>query len=259
MTTILNAGTVITDRDLELFRVLATARVLDAAQVGVVGSFQSLRRTNRRLLKLVRAGLLKRWFLSAAGGGQRAVYGLSLQSANLIGESRSGVLRFKHDSLITHSEFLAHQQAVNAIFLLFKFRPLPAGFSYERWLTFREPFSRAVPLMPDGFCEVRREQVIHPMFLEVDLGTERLPIWRRKVELYLKFATGGEFEQRFHAKRFQVLVVLPSERRLDAVRGTVAKRTDKLFWFATQDDIGTHGLGTTIWLRPSGTERLSLL
>src|SRR5580698_4324139 len=117
MTTILNVGTVATARDRELFRTLAITRILDASQIQVVGGFTSLRRTNRRLLKLVGSGLLKRWFRSASGVGQKAFYGLSLHSANLIGEPRARVVRWPHDSLITYSEFFAHQQAVNAVFL----------------------------------------------------------------------------------------------------------------------------------------------
>jgi Replication-relaxation len=259
MTTIANVGTIVTERDRELLRTLATTRVLDAEQIQVVGGFTSLRRTNRRLLKLVRAGLLKRWFLSATGGGQKAIYGLSLQGASLIGETRARVVRLPHDSLITHSEFLAHQQAVNAVFLLAKIQPLPAGLVCQRWVTIREPFSQAVPLLPDGYFEIAHGDVVYPMFLEVDLGTERAPIWQRKVELYLKFALSGEFERLFHEKRFRVLVVLPSERRLEAVRKTVARRTEKLFWFATHDDLTAYGLAARIWRRPAGTERMALV
>jgi len=259
MTTIASVGTIVTQRDRNLLQALTVARVLDVAQIQIVGGFRSVRRANRRLLKLVRAGLLKRWFVGASGGGQRAIYGLSLQSASLIGESRARVVRLKHDSLITHSEFLAHQQAVNDVFLLARFRPLRSGFTCRTWLSFRAPFSQALPLMPDGYFEIAEGHVLHPMFLEMDLGTERAPVWKRKVELYLKFATGGEFERLFRAKRFRVLVVLPSERRLEAVRRTVAKRTEKLFWFATQEDITAHGLASPIWFRPIGAERMRLL
>jgi hypothetical protein len=259
MTTILNVGTMVVERDRHLFGTLAIARLLEAAEIQVVCGFASLRRTNRRLLKLVGAGLLKRWFLSASGGGQKAVYGLSLHGANVIGEPRARVIRWPHDSLITHSEFLSHQQAVNAVFLRARFHPLPPELSCRTWLAIREPFSRSVPLMPDGYFELAHGDAIHPMFLEMDLGTERAPVWRRKVELYLKFALSGEFEALFHEKRFRVLVVVPSDRRLDAVRKTVVQRTEKLFWFTTLDEITRQGLTAQIWLRPAGTERIPLV
>jgi hypothetical protein len=258
MSTVTNAGTMVTERDRDLLQALAIARVLDAGQIQIIGGFTSLRRTNRRLLKLVRAGLLKRWFVSTSGGGQKAIYGLSLHGAGLICEPRGRVLRLKHDSLITFSEFLAHQQAVNAVFLLARFQSLPSGLSCSTWLTFWERFSAAIPLMPDGYFEITQGDTIHPMFLEVDLGTERAPIWLRKVELYLKFATSGEFERLFQHKRFRVLVVLPSESRLKSVLKTVAKRTPKLFWFTTQAEITTRGLTGPIWLRPFGSERIPI-
>ena len=213
----------------------------------------------RRLLKLVRSGLLKRWFVGTASGGQKALYGLSPQGATLIGEARQGLIPWKQDTLITSSQFLAHQQAVNAVFLLARFRPLPSGILCERWRTFREPISPSVPLMPDGYFELRQGSAGYPMFLEVDLGTESSRVWKRKVELYLKFALGGEFERMFNEKRFRVLVVLHSERRMEAVRKTVAQRTDKLFWFSTQDELTRDGLCSPIWLRPTGAERITLV
>jgi transposase InsO family protein len=161
--------------------------------------------------------------------------------------------------IITSSQFLAHQQAVNAVLIQSRFRDLPSGLSCERWTTFREPLSPSVPLMPDGYLELMRDSAVHPMFLEVDLGTESSRVWKRKVELYLKFALGAEFESMFHQKRFRVLVVLHSERRMEAIRKTVAKRTEKLFWFSTQDDVSRHGLCSSIWLRPTGAERIPLL
>ncbi len=177
----------------------------------------------------------------------------------MIGETRQRLIPWRQDSLITSSQFLAHQQAVNAVFIQARFRPLPSGLSCERWMTFREPLSPSVPLLPDGYFELIQGSVVHPMFLEVDLGTESSRVWKRKVELYLKFALGGEFERLFHQKRFRVLVVLHSERRMEALRQTVAKRTEKLFWLSTQDDVSREGLCSSIWLRPIGTERIPLL
>ena len=259
MSTTRNIGTITTSRDLLILRTLAVSRVLDGDQVMAIGGFTSVRRTNRRLLKLVRAGLLKRWFVGTASGGQKALYGLSPRGATVIGETRQGLIPWRQDSLITSSQFLAHQQAVNAVFVQTRFRPLPPGLSCERWTTFREPLSPSVALMPDGYFEIMQDGAVHPMFLEADLGTESSRVWKRKVELYLKLALGGEFERMFHQKRFRVLVVLHSERRMEAIRKTVAKRTEKLFWFSALDDVSGEGLCSSIWLRPIGTERIPLL
>jgi hypothetical protein len=260
MSTMRNIGLITTSRDLLILRAIAITRVLEVEQVMAIGGFRSVRRANRRLLKLVQAGLLKRWFVGTASGGQKAIYGLSPQGATVIGETRQGVISWKEDSLITSSQFLAHQRAVNAIFIQVRFQPQTvSGFSCELWRTFREPLSPSVPLMPDGYFELIQSGAVYPMFLEVDLGTESSRVWKRKVELYLKLALGGEFERMFHEKRFRVLVALHSERRMQVLRKTIAKRTEKLFWLSTQDALNREGLYSPIWLRPTGDERKPLL
>jgi hypothetical protein len=259
MSTVKNIGTITTRRDLSILRTVALARVLDGEQIRIVGGFSSTRRTNRRLLKLVRAGLLRRWFVGTAAGGQKALYGLSPQGASLIGEAKQGLISWKQDSLITSSQFLAHQQAVNAVFILARFGTLPSGLSCERWLRPMLPLSPSVPLIPDGYFEMRQGGTLLPMFLEADLGTESSTIWRRKVELYLKLALGGEFERLFGERRFRTLVLLPSSRRLESVRTTIAKRTEKLFWLSTREQVESQGLWGRIWLRSTGAERLRLV
>ncbi len=259
MSTVKDIGTITTARDLSILRTVSLARVLDGGQIKVVGGFSCVRRTNRRLLKLVRAGLLKRWFVGTAGGGQKALYGLSPQGAALIGETTKGLIPWKQDTLITSSQFLGHQQAVNGIFILARFRPLPLGLSYERWLRPTLPISPSVPLIPDGYFEIRQNGTLLPMFLEADLGTESSAVWRKKVELYLKLAVSGEFERLFGEKKFRTLVLLPSNRRLESVRNTIAKRTEKLFWLSTQGEVESQGLWSNIWLRPTGAERLRLV
>jgi len=256
MSTVTDVGTIVTARDRDLFHTLLIARVLDGGQVQIVCGFGSVRRTNRRLLKLVSAGLLRRWFVGTAGGGQRALYGLSPQGANVIGETSQGLIPWKQDALITSSQFLRHQQAVNDIFLRARFYPLPPGLSCERWERPKLPLSPSAPLIPDGYFEIAREGVIYPTFLEMDLGTESSRVWKRKVELYLKVATTSD---RFHPKLVRTLVLFPSMRRLESIRKVIAKRSEKLFWLSTQHEVQRNGLWEPIWLRPVGDQKQRLL
>src|SRR5258708_39982086 len=71
--------------------------------------------------------------------------------------------------------------------------------------------------------------------------------------------SAASFEQMFREKRFRVLIVFHSQRRLEAIRRTVAKRTEKLFWFSTQDELIAEGIRSSIWLRPAGNLRDPLL
>ena len=93
----------------------------------------------------------------------------------------------------------------------------------------------------------------------MDLGTEALRIWQQKVQSYLQLAVSGEFHKLSGQNQFRVLVVATSQRRLLSIRKAVAAATDKIFWFATIDDINQQGLFATVWLRPTGEQRHCLI
>ena len=58
-------GLVVQSRDRRLFEELPVMRVVDREQAKIVAGFGSTTRANARLLALVRAGLLRRFFLGA--------------------------------------------------------------------------------------------------------------------------------------------------------------------------------------------------
>ena len=157
------------------------------------------------------------------------------------------------------SLFLEHQFAINDVHLAAKFRPHPEGVSFRRWLAFSEPLSKSVSLIPDGYFETNSQVGIRGAFLEVDLGTESLRVWKRKAELYLQLAIGGEFTRLFELNQFRVLVVAPSHRRMNTIRSVVGRSTDKIFWFSTFESINRDGFWSPIWFRPRGDQELSLI
>jgi len=141
-----------------------------------------------------------------------------------------------------------------------KYRPIPnAPVHLARWLTFRQSISDTIKLTPDGYFELAAGGDVRAMFLEVDLGTEALSVWQQKAAYYLQLAVSGEFLKRFRQPQFRVLVIANSERRLASIRATVAKSTDKIFWFTTFETINRDGFWSPIWRRPAGDQRQSLL
>jgi hypothetical protein len=234
---------VLQNRDRHLLEELALMRIIDRDQAKVVAGFRSTRRVNDRLLALTRAGLLKRVPLGSSEQTAYALAGTSLQPTNTI----PAVL------------FVRHQLAINAVYLMAKYRAVPAGARLLRWVRFDEPLSKTLPLIPDGYFEVQSGAQVRPMFLEVDLGTEALPVWQKKAQLYLQLALSGEFTKIFGQSQFRVLVVANTERRMQNIRATVAKSTDKIFWFVSQETIQRTGLWSPAWLRPQGDQRQSLL
>jgi hypothetical protein len=116
-----------------------------------------------------------------------------------------------------------------------------------------------LPLIPDGYFEIQTSGAPIAHFVEVDLGTESGKVWERKIDLYLKLATSGEFARLFHRDRFRVLVTAPTERRLGNLRAAVQKQTTKLFYFIDNKTIYRDGIYAPQWLRPEGADRQSLL
>ena len=252
-----HTGPVLQQRDRQLFRELAVMRVIDRQQAQLVTGFDSLRRANRRLLKLTKAGMLRRIFIASPPLGQKALYTMSPNGAALSGSQSSGLpLR---QSRFGASPFLLHRLAINEIYLTVKYRPLPIpDMRLARWISFREPLSQGIPLTPDGYFELVTAGDVHPMFLEADLGTESLPIWQNKTQLYLQMALSGKFPELFRQPRFRVLVIATTDGRLRHIKSAIAKTTDKIFWLSTFDQIEQRGFWSAVWLRPTGDQPLSL-
>jgi hypothetical protein len=250
---------VVTPRDLRFLQTLTEAKLLDREQFQVVAGIQRVNRANDRLLRLYSAGLLRRHFTGTIAGGRKALYSLSTRGAKLIGKEK--VWKFQHpeDELLIGDGFAAHQAAVNRIWMEAKYQH-PASAESLRWITFNEPLTEAIPLVPDGFFSFRIYGETRAHFLEVDLGTESGKVWERKVELYVKLATSSDvLAQLFGLSRFRVLVTAPTERRLNNIRAIVRKHTNKLFFFLDFKTINCDGIFRARWARPSGEERQSLI
>src|SRR3990172_1071091 len=120
--------------------------------------------------------------------------------------------------------------------------PPPKAVQFHRWINFHEPISKAMPIVPDGYFECISPNGIHPMFLEVDLGTEPKRTWKKKkTTAYLQLAISGEFQHLFHHTQFRVLVVASSERSLKSIRAVVAESTEKIFRFSAFEFINREG------------------
>jgi len=247
----------ITARDRVLLESLLLFRIVDRQQASQIAELPSVGFANKRLLKLVRAGLLKRCFMPTQNRGVGAFYALTGKAIQLIG-AEARPLRRKNDALLTTDLFVVHQLAINSVLLQAKQAPAVAGAA-ARLLTFRSVLSKSVPLLPDAYFELNAPSGLYPMFLEVDLGNESLKVLERKAEQYILLATSGEYQRIFKQLRFRVLIVTSSDRRLEGIRKIISKHTNKIFWFSTLNAINSDGVFAPIWLRPEGQEKQSLL
>jgi hypothetical protein len=239
----------LTDRDKQLAVHLTEAKLLDREQIQLLLEFGSITRANDRLSRLHMAGLIHRHFLGTVAGGRKAIYSISARGAATIGHEKIWKLQRGDDELLVGEAFVEHQLAVNWCWISMKCGP---KCNLIRFVRFNEPISKSLPLAPDGYAELNVSGVVQPVFLEVDLGTETLKVWDRKVELYLRLAASGEFERIFRQSRFKVAVICSSDRRLKNLRGAVKKHTTKLFYFSLLQTIKRDGLIAPHWLRPEG-------
>jgi hypothetical protein len=259
MTGTSRAGIVLQDRDRHLLSELSVMRIIDREMAQVVAGFRITRRVNARLLQLTKAGLLRRFFLGSVAHGRKAVYTLTPKGTELVNAKLGGINR-NSGRLVVGDIFVEHQSGINEIYIALKYRPIPdPGMRLRRWITFRQSISEAIKLTPDAYFELVPGDTVRPMFLEVDLGTEALKVWKQKTAYYLQLAVSGEFLKRFRQPQFRVLVVANSDKRLTNIRATVAKSTDKIFWFTTLENINRNGIWSPVWLRPTGDQRHSLL
>jgi hypothetical protein len=250
---------VIQQRDRHLLGELSLMRVIDREQVKIVAGFGSTTRANARLLALTREGLLHRFFQGTMAGGAKALYTLSEKGARLVGVPASGPRR-REDRAVVADFFIQHQLGINEVYCALKYpTKMPEGIAFKSWVGFPKRPAPGMRVIPDGYVELLTPSGIVAGFLEVDLGHERLRVWRDKVRNYLDLAFTGNFERDFKQSRFRVLVVADSLRRLDSIRQAVLPLTDKILWFTTFESIRRDGAFAPIWTRPKGQARQSLI
>lgn len=254
-----SGGMVLQDRDRHLLTELAVMRVIDRKQAKCVAGFGSTTRANTRLLTLTRAGLLRRFSVGTTVSGLKALYASSKRGAGLVGVPYRGPRRGSEETVVADF-FVTHQMRINETYCTVKYRPIPIpGARFLQWKSFYASIDPAHSLVPDGYFELATPAKTLAAFVEVDLGNESRPVWRRKVQSYLRYAVSGSFQQQFSHPQFRILVVANSERRLSSLRAATAELTDKIFRFTTFDSITRDGFWSAIWQRPADHRLQSLI
>lgn len=246
------------DRDRVLLSELAVLRIADRDQLMRLGGFTSVGRVNRRLLQLLRAGMLRRGFIATPGGGSKALYSVSRRGAAACG-SEFKAFGFRADSLLA-SHALQHQLLVNEVHTMLKSTSLPLpGYRFRLWQSLSEKLASTIELIPDGYFEIDTPKGPRAAFVEVDCGTEALRVWKKKAEQYLRLATSGTFQQHFGNKPFLVLIVCLTEPRLNSIAGELVKQGTGFFRLAILQDIKQEGLWSAVWRKPDAEQKLSLI
>ncbi len=233
-------------RDVRLINALSELRCVDREQASRIAPFHSPSRAKTRLLALVRSGHLVHDFVGTINGGRKAVYFLA------------GSRKPRQQPLLASVEterFIEHQLWLNEVYLSMSETERATRVRWER------P-TAAIPgrggIIPDAFVELTIDAKRLGAFIEVDLGTESMPVWQRKVEGYLRLARSGFVQEHYGFPSFRVLVAAKTEDRIWAIRALIARSTDKVFWLADIKSIQRDGFWSPIWLRPTGGQKQPL-
>ncbi|MBV9762075.1 MAG: replication-relaxation family protein [Acidobacteriaceae bacterium] len=245
------------ERDVHLLRELGVMRVVDREQAKMIGPFGSTTRANARLLALTEARYLRRFFWGTVGGAKKVIYALAPCGAEIAGVPNRGPRRSR-DQVLAADFFSLHQLQVNEVYGSIKYRPLPEGVTFIRWLSFHESLP-GTTLIPDGYAEVDHAEKLISFFIEVDLGNENRTVWQGKVRSYLSYGASGSFTREFENAQFRTLTVTNSESRLTSLRTATAALTEKIFRFTTEERIKREGFWGRIWQKPKGDEREALI
>src|SRR5262249_31662548 len=145
--------------------------------------------------------------------------------------------------------FVEHQLAVNRVYLELR---QSSRAALSRWERPTIPLPDRTGVIPDGIAELQVDGERIAMFIEADRGSEGMSVWERKVRGYLNLARSGHSQRWFNIPSFRVLVVAPTEARIQAIRTVIARSTNKVFWLASTESINRAGFWDPVWQRPTG-------
>jgi len=117
---------------------------------------------------------------------------------------------------------------------------------------------------PDAFIALGCRPTKH-YFLEVDLGTESIPVFLRKIGQYERLFKSGLFASRFEAPLdryraypFQVLVVFDSATRQERVLSALREYGVRHFVLAAALEEACNNPFGEIWTSPAGTSKATI-
>lgn len=253
---------ILQERDKELFVALYHYSFLTNEQIKALLNFGCLTRVNWRLRKLYDNNYLSRAYLSNPCGQAKIAHFIGPEAIPIIAE------RIKLDPLIikqarkrlrkAKASAISHCLLVNKVRLTFELacRNKPEIIIGE-WK--RVALKAESVFYPDAYFSYQHNGKRYNFFLEVDGSIRSSKAFRDRLQNYLKYGTEGYFSRQFGFNFYRVLLVCQSQERLKALYNIASRLTDKMFWFATMEQMSPENAFNTIWLRPGKQERFSLL
>jgi hypothetical protein len=281
------------ERDFAVLHDIARYRLLTTSQIEILRQadthhavrFPSRLTLTRRLKLLFHHGYVGRIARPLAQGSLEPVYlldglGVKALQRHLFDQGRDET-SIKPKTALPKSVALEHLLAVNQFRLSLEVACVATLFGDEsrrvelaQWRggdAVKFAVSVAVPgertqtvrLIPDGFFALRTRGQRLFYFLEVDRGTESLPVLGAKCRAYYAYWQSGGFGRDFSLSAqvaFRVVFVLHSQRRLEAM-GKVVRglpNGQRMFWLTTDDEIVPHRVLEPVFHEAGSAQRRSL-
>jgi hypothetical protein len=180
--------------------------------------------------------------------------------------------------------FLAHQLALNDVYVSFARRPAPGGWTIGTWVDDRllkQAHTKTVSItegkktekvgvVPDAYMtlELQRPPWQLHFFIERDRGT--MPVtsskplghsWHRRILAYNAAFEQGLFHDVYGTSNIRVLTVTDGIKRLRSLQRSTADTGGKgRFWFATMKQLeGGNPYSDPVWQRAGFEEPVALL
>ena len=106
-------------------------------------------------------------------------------------------------------------------------------------------------LIPDSYFVLSTSKARAHFFLEIDLYTETASkVFKQKMQSYKLYFERRFFQERYDAKNFRVLTIVPNTTRLTSLlQATGTLGMGILFWFTTSSLISSENIFKNIWRR----------
>jgi protein involved in plasmid replication-relaxation len=252
---------VISERKRRLAEVTWQLGLVSRDQGMVAVDIHSIPRMNAETAPMVKADILRRKEVPVCpghGGAQSLYYSGRASAAVLAVSARELARRIRQVASWGVGEVervRAENQVLIDIYAAIQQTSGSQLIGYRSELQLRQLFLDR-GLVPDGWIAWRAGKRFN-CYLEIDLGSEGLPIWRAKIDKYLQFARSGQHQELFGFTAFRVLVLAKSERRLANLR-QMASAAGRMFLLATLSEVNPSSIFSPVWQTADGSSRIAL-
>jgi Replication-relaxation len=265
----------IDERDLQVLLLLLEHKILTTHQITSL-CFRSLRRCQHRMRELKDLGLVSSFQVGRGFGEGRAPACWYLTKPGQVEiadakDVRTSDLPWVPASSYRTSKMIAHRLGVNAFFCaLAEASRALQGHCLATWRPEHWVRTRSAKIKPDGFGRYLHPGGVCEFYFEYDRATEARGALTRKLEGYLKLATGWTREQELTGFP-NVLVLVPEEGRegevatafrssITGLHASGSLATSFPLYVASEDGLIELGVIGAAWKHvPTDCDRFSLV